>query len=76
MISGDVGSAEQDDDIYVILNQWREPLRFVLPYLHGKSWYRVVDTSKDCPEDFLEEPEHVGYVYIAQPKSTVILLGK
>lgn len=76
MISGDVKNGEQDDDIYVILNQWREPLRFVLPYLHGKSWYRVVDTSKDCPEDFLDEPEHVGYVYIAQPRSTVIFISK
>jgi len=76
MISGDVGNGEQDDDIYVILNQWREPLRFVLPYLHGKSWYRVVDTSKESPDDFLDEPVHVGYVYVAQPHSSVILVGK
>ena len=76
MISGDVENGEQDDDIYVILNQWREPLRFVLPYLHGKSWYRVVDTSKESPDDFLDEPVHVGYVYVAQPHSSVILVGK
>jgi glycogen operon protein len=76
MISGDVGNGEQDDDIYVILNQWREPLKFVLPYIHGKSWYRVVDTSREPPEDFLDEPDHVGYVYVAQPHSSVILVGK
>ncbi len=76
MISGHSSSdAEQDSDIYVILNQWREPLKFVLPYLHNKKWYRVVDTSKECPEDFLDEPESVGYTYVAQPRSTVILLG-
>ncbi|KAF2958464.1 glycogen debranching protein [Thermotoga sp. Ku-13t] len=76
MISGDVGNGEQDDDIYVILNQWREPLRFVLPYLHGKSWYRVVDTSKDCPDDFLDEPQHAGYVYTVQPHSSVVFVGR
>jgi len=51
-------------------------LKFVLPYIHGKSWYRVVDTSREPPEDFLDEPDHVGYVYVAQPHSSVILVGK
>ncbi len=66
--------AETNDvPIYVILNQWIEPLTFILPPLHGKVWKRVVDTSKDYPEDFLDNPEIVPEnYYIAQPRSTVI----
>ncbi len=67
---------EEDNDIYVILNQWREPLKFILPHVHGRSWYRVVDTSLDSPDDFLDEPEHVGFFYEAQPRSSVVLIGK
>ncbi|ABV32709.1 MULTISPECIES: glycogen debranching protein GlgX [Pseudothermotoga] len=76
MINGETYLDGSDDDIYVILNQWREPLRFILPFIHGKTWYLVVDTSKESPEDFLDKPEQVGYIYTASPKSTVIFIGK
>jgi len=65
-----------DNDIYVILNQWKEPLRFILPPIHAKSWYRVADTSLPYPDDFLDVPEKVENHYNAQPHSTVIFISK
>ncbi|MGB4262835.1 MAG: glycogen debranching protein GlgX [Fervidobacterium sp.] len=64
-----------DNDIYVILNQWKEPLRFILPPIHARSWHRVVDTSLAYPDDFLSIPEKVENHYIAKPYSTVIFIS-
>ncbi|MFN3329037.1 MAG: hypothetical protein ACK40U_09330, partial [Fervidobacterium pennivorans] len=59
----------------VILNQWVEPLKFVLPPLYGQFWYRVVDTAQEYPRDFLDVPEKIDGYYIAQPRSTVIFIS-
>ncbi|WP_126992719.1 glycogen debranching protein GlgX [Thermosipho globiformans] len=78
MISGSdflCKDAKEDNDIFVILNQWREPLTFTLPILHGKTWYRVVDTAKPSPYDFLDSPKQVGFVYTAEPRSSVVLIS-
>jgi isoamylase len=77
MISGfdPVKGVRIDNDIYVILNQWVEPLKFVLPPLYGQSWYRVVDTAQEYPRDFLDVPEKIDGYYIAQPRSTVIFIS-
>jgi len=77
MISGfdPVKGVRIDNDIYVILNQWIEPLKFVLPPLYGQSWYRVVDTAQEYPRDFLDVPEKIEGYYIAQPRSTVIFIS-
>jgi len=78
MISGfePIRGTTIDNDIYVILNQWKEPLQFILPPIHAKSWYRVVDTSLPYPDDFLDVPEKVENHYNAQPHSTVIFISK
>ncbi|MFN3692280.1 MAG: glycogen debranching protein GlgX, partial [Fervidobacterium sp.] len=78
MISGFdiVKGVRIDDDIYVILNQWKEPLTFLLPPIYGNKWYRIVDTSLPYPEDFLDEPVLVNGHYIANPHSSVILISK
>ena len=75
------GSDAKEDHLFFILNA--DPnLQFVrLPPLNGgKTWYRVMDTSLKGGEDFLEEgkeirldpPDH----YLANPRSTVLLVGK
>lgn len=64
-----------DNDIYIILNQWKEPLTFVLPPIYDKKWYRVVDTSLTYPEDFLDTPILVDGHYTANPHSSVILIA-
>jgi len=78
MISGfePIRGTTIDNDIYVILNQWKEPLQFILPPIHAKSWYRVADTSLPYPDDFLDVPEKVENHYNAQPHSTVIFISK
>jgi len=78
MISGfdPVKGVRIDNDIYVILNQWVEPLNFVLPPLYGEAWYRVVDTAQPYPYDFLDEPQRVEGYYTAQPRSSVILISQ
>ena len=78
MISGfePIRGTTIDNDIYVILNQWKEPLQFILPPIHAKSWYRIVDTSLSHPNDFLDVPEKIENHYNAQSHSTVIFISK
>lgn len=78
MISGldPTRGVQIDNDIYVILNQWKEPLRFLLPPIYAKKWYRVVDTSQEYPYDFLDEPIPVDGHYIANPHSSVIFISR
>ena len=74
-------SAASGYDIFFILNgDWKEQ-RVALPLLaDGKRWYRVIDTSLPTGEDFSAEGAEVlidpSAYYIANPRSTVALLGK
>jgi isoamylase len=70
-----------DYQLFVILNSDFRVQRVGVPQLPGgKGWYRVVDTSLMSGDDFLREgdevlldpPDH----YLANPRSTVVLLGK
>ncbi len=70
-----------DDDIYVIANAHWEPHVFELPRLPpGKSWRRFVDTRVEPPED-AAEPDAEPVLpaqgsYAADPRSTVVLVGR
>ena len=74
-------SESPDYHLFFIFNaDWREQA-VKLPHLtDGKRWYRVIDTSLPPGEDFsaagkpvmIDPPEY----YIANPRSTVVLLGK
>lgn len=74
--------ADRDDnDFYMIFNANTEFVQFTIPdALGGKKWYRVVDTSKNEPDDFLEQ----GYEeklfpqsdYLVSGQSFVLLLSK
>ncbi|MDN5341507.1 glycogen debranching protein GlgX [Oceanotoga sp. DSM 15011] len=65
-----------NDDIYVALNSYNEPLKFTLPRLNNKNWYLIVDTSRSHPNDFLVSPEYIENDYTLQPNSSVIMIGK
>jgi len=73
----DVTGAE---NLYFILNAYWEALDFELPALSGgRSWRRAVDTSLPSPDDYCkpgaERPvSRCGYV--AQPRSSVILVAR
>ena len=79
------GSEEESDlghyHLFLILNA-DFTLQFIgLPELpDGRKWYRVIDTSLKAGDDFLDTgrevlidpPDH----YLANPRSTVVLIGK
>ncbi len=79
MISGMdcVDEEFKDNDIYVAMNEWIEPLVFKLPKPpNSKAWYLVVDTFKDSPEDFLDNPIKLKYdKYKVMPRSVIVLIG-
>lgn len=57
MLNAGVGNEEPDDvDIYVAINGYTKSLTFELPKTDNGKWHRVVDTGKDSPHDFLEDP--------------------
>ena len=67
--------------LYFILNADPTVRSVQLPALSsGKKWRRVIDTSLEAGEDFLDEGREIdinpaGY-YLANPRSTVALLGR
>ena len=67
--------------LYFILNADPTVRSVQLPALSsGKKWRRVIDTSLEAGEDFLDEGREIeikpaGY-YLANPRSTVVLLGR
>ncbi|HSB68436.1 MAG TPA: glycogen debranching protein GlgX [Candidatus Methylomirabilis sp.] len=78
---GEESAAAGDYVLFVILNADFRPQHVRLPNLpSGKRWQRIIDTSLAAGEDFLDEGREVPIdppgQYIANPRSTVLLLGK
>ena len=48
------GASQPDDDLYVMINAYWEQLGFEVQEGDAAEWRRVIDTSLDCPLDFLE----------------------
>jgi glycogen operon protein len=71
---------EPDDDIYVAMNAYWEPLTFEIPPLRGKSWHLAVDTSQSSPDDVYrtgEEPRlHNQKIIDLAARSVVVLVGR
>jgi glycogen operon protein len=74
------GTAEASD-IYIIANSFWEELKFQLPEaMHGRKWFRFVDTMLGSPHD-ISEINDESYIYdqrayTAGPRSVVILVSK
>jgi isoamylase len=68
------------DRLFFVLNAHHEPLRVALPPLAaGRAWHRAIDTSLSEPsfaaagaEILVDPADH----YIANPRSTVVLLAR
>jgi glycogen operon protein len=70
------GRSQQDDDLYVMINAYTEPLSFTIFDGLQKPWHRIVDTSFESPEDVLEpgnEVTVIGSKYRVKPRSIVVL---
>ncbi len=77
----DIWLDRDDNDFFMIFNSRVEPALFkVTQAPEGCSWYRVIDTAKDAPNDFLDYEEHalIGpqSEYKAEPRSFVLLIAK
>jgi glycogen operon protein len=74
--------ADRDDnDFYVMLNGSRGAVSFtVCQPPAGRSWFRVIDTASESPDDFREagdeEPLGDQLRYPTEPRSAVVLLAK
>jgi glycogen operon protein len=70
------GASEGDDDLYVIINAFWEPLTFTIGAASANArWQRVIDTYEESPADFLEQPAALTDLsYQAGPRSVVVLL--
>ena len=73
------GGHASDDHLFVMMNASEDWRHFEVPH-RGREWRRVVDTSKDAPEDVYEDESRapsVGYQsprYAVEPRSLVVLV--
>ena len=71
------GASESDDDLFVMSNEWTEPLIFTVPDGSTGEWRRVIDTSLESPDDIAEDLRGVAFdaaSYAVKPRSLVVLL--
>jgi glycogen operon protein len=68
------------ENLHFILNAYWEALQFELPALPGtQHWHRAVDTALPSPDDYCEPGKErliSTMTYVAQPRSSVILIAK
>jgi isoamylase len=71
------GSEAFDDDLYVMINAFWQDLSFVLQEGAVKDWLKVIDTSRNAPEDIseLERGEPLSSArYKVAARSIVVLV--
>lgn len=69
----------ENDDLYVMLNAYWEPLTFAIQADDAPGWLRIVDTSRDSPDDIVDEIgcAPIGSAsHIVAPHSVAVLLRK
>ena len=67
------GASQKDDDIYVMINAYWEPLTFTIQEGSSLEWKRIIDTGLPSPDDFSERGEPIQQVsYEAKPRSIVV----
>ncbi|MHC5541257.1 glycogen debranching protein, partial [Singulisphaera rosea] len=70
------GESLGDDDLYVMINAYWEPLTFAIQERGETPWHRVVDTAEVSPGDIVEpgsEPV-VPDEYVVRARSVVVLI--
>jgi glycogen operon protein len=71
------GASVNDNDLYVMINAYWEPLSFTIQEGEPGDWKRIVDTSEDSPDDFTETPvapAMSSLSYTVQPRSVVFFV--
>jgi glycogen operon protein len=70
------GASQGDDDLYVMVNAYREPLEFVVQGGRPGEWRQVVDTAHESPDDICEPGKELPLTsmrYTVGPRSVVVL---
>jgi glycogen operon protein len=73
------GASVHDDDLYVMINTWWEPLDFVVQEGRAQQWRRVVDTSLQSPQDIADRGLEAAIPSLTcrvQPRSIVVLIRR
>jgi isoamylase len=67
------GASQKDDDIYVMVNAYWEPLTFTIQEGSEREWRRIADTGLPSPDDFSERGVPLDRMsYQVAPRSIVI----
>jgi glycogen operon protein len=73
------GASLEDDDLYVMINAFWEPLVFSIQEGPPGSWSRAVDTFLPAPADICnsgDEPVVPGSTYLVGPRSIAVLISQ
>jgi isoamylase len=73
------GAAVDDDDLYVMINAWWEPIDFVIQEGRAHQWRRVIDTSLQSPHDIADPGRETPLTSLScrvGPRSIVVLIRK
>ncbi len=81
LVGKDESSEPVEYHLFFILNaDFRLQPVHLPPFTNGRAWYRVIDTSLKSGEDFLDFGKEIRInppdVYLANPRSTVVFVGK
>lgn len=67
------------EHLFVLLNAYLEPLQFDLPQLApGLAWRRLLDTSRQAPQDFCDPPAALGKrqaAYRLEARASAVLVA-
>jgi isoamylase len=72
------GRSEDDDDLYVMINAFWQPLEFVLQEDRPQGWRRIIDTSLGDPQDLVEVTDSLLLIsprYSVQARSVVVCIS-
>jgi len=73
------GAAENDQDVYAMINASGKPAPFQIQQGKAGQWSRVIDTSLSCPDDFRDPGDETPLQdarYFVSPRSVVVLLRR
>jgi isoamylase len=71
------GASQADDDLYILIHAGAEALTFLIQEGRADDWQRVVDTSRESPDDFCEPGTEMplrSLSYEMKPHSVAVLI--
>ena len=66
-------------DIHVMFNMYWDTLKFEIPSVPGRKWYKVIDTAQPSPMDIVEPGQETLIpedFYLVEGRSSIVLISK